>query len=373
MKIPFLHYFIKATPERQTSSFILPKTVAKPDGDRLSKTVMPNVTRTVAVEEPRMESRLQCIAPMAGPRRFSLGPDKETMADKKLPPAVAVALAPRVERAISFDVASIVKHLPPGLAKPLESIDGTRRILLKAEELERGMAQGRPNVSLGNLYVQAPEIFLKEVAPSDETLIDLPVDEVMEAFMQVQVRRDQLPDQTVAQVETPFLQVTLEDNERFGLPTTPAPVLAELPPMRLELATAESFAAAQPESASDFVAGPAPTQISPDAPVRISLEENEAETKKQAAAPGRTAPERIPFHLPPKETGAPASERVPASCGPPVSTPRQAPPPPVRHYVFTGRFAISRRVLPLPPKPRPQRRRSRSVSRQSCRICPSFN
>ena len=38
-------------------------------------------------------------------------------------------------------------------------------------------------------------------------------------------------------------------------------------------------------------------------------------------------PARIPFHLPPKGTGAPASERVPASSGPPVLTSSPSKPP----------------------------------------------
>ena len=45
--------------------------------------------------------------------------------------------------------------------------------------------------------------------------------------MQMQVRRDQVSDDAVPQVETPFLQVTLEDSEKFGVPNEPLPSLGQ--------------------------------------------------------------------------------------------------------------------------------------------------
>jgi hypothetical protein len=356
MKIPFLKRFKKgAGAARQTGSSgyqtSKPSTISKPEGERLSKTVMPNVTRTVSTEETQ-ETASSALndgsaeAPSVAPRAVSFGPTKKaaTGRNKDLPPAVAFALEPRVERAISLDLADVLKQIPAGLTKPLESLDKSRRILLKASELEKKMAVGKPTVSLASLHHQAPEIFLRPVAADDQTEIALPFDKVLEAFMQMQVRRDQVSDDAVPQVETPFLQVTLEDSEKFGVPNEPVQAAVK-PPARVEAATARNLAGAEPASSGSekFIPIPATAeaiaaanpeaaaatevirmarpQTEPAKPLRIPLAK-QPEGKSKGAS--KAASERIPFHLPPKETGAPASERVPASSGPPVSTPSSA-------------------------------------------------
>jgi hypothetical protein len=321
--------------------------ISKPEGERLSKTVMPNVSRAVSAEQIS-ESSSSALnegtveAPSAAPRTISFGPTKKSAAgrSKDLPPAVAFALEPRVERAISLELADVLKQMPAGLTKPLESLDKSRRILVKASELEKKMAVGKPTVSLGSLHHQAPEIFLRPVAADDTTEIALPFDKVLEAFMQMQVRRDQVSDDAVPQVETPFLQVTLEDSEKFGVPNEP--LKAPKPSARVEAATTNAVASAEPEAnserfmpipataeaiaaahpeeaaASEVVRVPRPP-AEPEKPLRIPLAK-QPEGKEKSGRASKAAPERIPFHLPPKGTGAPASERVPASSGPPVST-----------------------------------------------------
>ncbi|PYL65646.1 MAG: hypothetical protein DMF25_02765 [Verrucomicrobia bacterium] len=180
---------------------------------------------------------------------------------RELPAAVAFALEPKTERAIRLPLTDILDQLPTGYIKPREAFDSDRPILLKASDLEKGMASGKPTVSLAGIYEQAPEIFLNSVSPTDSTVVPLPFDKVLAQFISLQVRSDQVSDYAVPQVETPFLQVTREDTERFRTSTL-------------------------------------------------------------------AAPPKIPFHLPPNGTGAPASEKVPASSGPPVPTlapPAQAP------------------------------------------------
>ena len=348
MKIPFLKRFKKgesASKQAAASGFQTskPSVISKPEGERLSKTVMPNTTRTVAAEATP-EAASSALGegvfetPSAAPRAISFGPTKKSAVgrNKDLPPAVAFALEPRVERAISLDLEDVLKQMPAGLTKPLESLnkDKARRILVKASELEKKMAVGKPTLSLASLHHQAPEIFLKPVPASDTTEIVLPFDKVLEAFMQMQVRRDQVSDDTVPQVETPFLQVTLEDSEKFGVPNEPVPAPAKSPTRgeagqtaaEAEVssdrfmpipATAEAIAAANPEEAAATEVVRVPRPAEPEKPLRIPLAK-QPEGKKSGAS--RRAPERIPFQLPPKETGAPASERVPASSGPPVST-----------------------------------------------------
>ena len=206
MKIPFFKRFKKgqSAPKQavsegyQTSK---PSAISKPEGEKLSKTVMPNATRTVSTDAtPEAASSAlnenSFESPSTAPRAIAFGPTKKSTVgrNKDLPPAVAFALEPRVERAISLDLADVLKQMPAGLTKPLESLDKSRRILVKASELEKKMAVGKPTVSLGSIHHQAPEIFLKPVAATDTTEIALPFDKVLEAFMQMQVRRDQVSE-----------------------------------------------------------------------------------------------------------------------------------------------------------------------------------
>ena len=156
------------------------------------------------------------------------------------------------------------------------------------------MATGKPAVSLATVYQQVPEIFLRSIAAGDSAQVQLPFQKVLDQFTRLQVRGDQERHQAVPQVETPFLQVTLEDNSRFGT-TIEAVETGDLPPVRIEPPTAEAFAAAEPEAAGNgFV--------------------------QHRASEDAATPARIPFKLSPNGTGGPAPERVPASSGPSVPT-----------------------------------------------------
>src|SRR5438046_2706676 len=156
------------------------------------------------------------------------------------------------------------------------------------------MASKKPAVSLATVYQQVPEIFLRSVVPGDPTQVQLPFEKVLEQFASLQVRSDQDRHQAVPQVETPFLKVTLEDNSRFGT-TTEVVEISDLPPVRIQPATAEAFAAAEPETAGNGF-------------LRYGSENTSA------------MPTRISLEISPNGTGGPASESVPASSGPSVPT-----------------------------------------------------
>jgi len=99
---------------------------------------------------------------------------------------------------------------------------------------------------------------------------------------------------------------------------------SSLPPLRVEPAIAETIAAAAPEPiASETIKRRPPPSLGPS----ISL--HDPASKKQEASqtkpPAPVGPRKISIHLPPNGTGAPASERVPASSGPPVPTSLPAP------------------------------------------------
>jgi predicted regulator of Ras-like GTPase activity (Roadblock/LC7/MglB family) len=313
MTIPFLNFFKKVKDQvlaRTEEPVVARKPVTpleKPGSERFSKTVMPNVTRALSPQDPfAMAARPSAIGgPVPGAGAVaSASSASRTIAFRAsappparpsdLPPAVALALEPMVERVIALELADIAAQIPADYIKPIESIDGTRRILLKACEVERGMASKKPAVSLGTVYQQVPEIFLRSIVPSDPMQVQLPFEKVLEQFASLQVRSDQDRHQAVPQVETPFLKVTLEDNSRFGT-TTEVVEISDLPPVRIQPATAEAFAAAEPETAGNGF-------------VRYGSENTSA------------MPTRISLEISPNGTGGPAPESVPASSGPSVPT-----------------------------------------------------
>src|SRR5947209_12788002 len=229
-----------------------PVPIAKPETDRFSKTVLPNATRPAmspdAFKSPVSGSSMPASAPVPHPISMV-----SKNAASSLPPAVAFALTPTVERVLPFPLSDVLAHIPPDVVRPLSQADGDRRILLKASELERGMANGKPTASLSSIYQQVPEIFVKPIAAGDQAQVALPFTKVLEQFTQMQQQNDQFRDQVVPHVETPFLKVTLEDDEKFGTSIGPITIEPMGQPVRVMPATAETLAAAAPEPAETFV------------------------------------------------------------------------------------------------------------------------
>ena len=323
MTIPFLHYFKrKPVEEHPVAAQVDPLHVEKSGSERLSKTVLPNAIQTVGQDDPLPRGDGRSSAGSRTAISFNLG---------GLPPAVALALEPKVERAIALELADVIQQMPANLIRPLQEGDTGRRVFLKAAEIEKGMASGQPTVSLSTIYEQVPEIFLNAVPPDDMRQVPLPFAKVLEQFSKLQLRTDQSREQRVPQVETPFLQVTLEDNTRFGIVTTEPIETGDLPPMRVQLATAETLAAAEPEATMQekFSLAPRPT-ITPPSPRAAAPVP--AKPVDFAPSPKKTkpAPARIAFKITPNGTDAPAPEKVPASTGPSVPTSSPVSPAPKR-------------------------------------------
>src|ERR1700682_3622046 len=172
MTIPFLNLFKKAkirfsprtvaaAPVSTASRRVV---VEKRPEERLSKTVMPNATKTLVAPDP-----------------FRTASGAQT-GGRDLPPAIALALEPKVERAISLQLSDILEHVPGGYVKSAASFDANRNILLSALEIEKGMANGQPTISLASVYKQAPEIFLRSIPADDATQVPLPYDKVLQQF-----------------------------------------------------------------------------------------------------------------------------------------------------------------------------------------------
>ena len=324
MTIPFLDLFKKLTgrsaPVTNEPAAAPPpaRAVKKPASERLSKTVLPHATRSFSPPDPfrgagdTTSARTSTPPLELGARRITtLTPKPKS---SRLPPALARALEPKLERAISLRIADFIDGVPAGYIKPVEILDTAALVSLKASEIEKGMPDKNPTISLSSLYQQVPEIFLRGVLPDDDTRVALPYEKVLGQFKTAHVREDQMRDPTVPQLDTPILKATIQDSERFGTKIEPIET-SSLPRVPMKPATAESIAAAEPEATVQQTT----KSTSSGHPV-ISLYSPELKPKSEPPGPGRTGL-KIPFDTSPNGTGASASERVPASSGPPVPTP----------------------------------------------------
>jgi len=358
MVIPFLNLVKKAKEKfdaRKRSPTIapLPSVEDKPEADKLAKRVTPYAVRTMTPEPSG--PALAAASTMAG-KRISLN-RAAPGSPQDLGPSVVVAVEPRGERTVSLALSDVIAAMPQGYLKTNESFDTSRRVTLKAVEVEKGLATGRPSIPIAAIYQQVPEIFEHTVVPSDTTAVLLPVQKVIDELSQLRVREDQTTESVSAQVETPFLKLMVEESAKFG--TTVAPfettelLLPEEPAAQAGLVTETArVESVQPPPVTPPVARPsAGPPVTPQAqpvppapatrvplttPRTIPPQRNGIEPSRDDATP------RIPLVTPtaqpektlPIGTGGPAYPRVPASSGSPVppaisapiATPPVAPP-----------------------------------------------
>src|SRR6266576_1499073 len=353
MTIPFLDLVKRAKEkfegrQRPTGPAPLPSVEDKPESDKLAKRVMPYAVRTITPEP----SAPALAAASAIATRRSLAMRASARAPADFGPSAAVSVDPRGERTLSLALSDVIAEMPNGYLKPHESLDTSRRIALKAAEVEKGLAAGRPSISIAAIYQQAPEIFLHTVQPSDTAVVMLPAKKVIDELSHLRVREDQTAEPIMAQVETPFLKMMVEESAKFG--TTLAPfTTTELPPLPEPVSRAPAaaepapVAAIRPPSTSWPVQPPPamklpvqpppaprpPTQPPPVAPTTsrtipppgVETEPTRDGSMARITSVAPSAPaENKPEKSLPIGTGGPAFPRVPASSGPPV--PPAAPP-----------------------------------------------
>ena len=352
MTIPFLDLVRKAKEKfeakrRPAGVAPLPSAQDKPESDKLAKRVMPYAVRTMTPEPSAPALAASAIAT----RRISVT-RPSAGAPPDLGPRVGVSVDPRGERTLSLALSDVIAEMPNGYLKPHESFDTNRRIALKAAEVEKGLAAGRPSISIAAIYQQAPEIFLHTVQPSDTAVVMLPANKVIDELSRLRVREDQTAEPIMAQVETPFLKMMVEESAKFGTKLAPF-TTTELPPLPEPVSNAP--AAAEPTPVAAIWPPPASRPIQPSPAMKLPVQPPPAATPpaqpppvapttSRAISPPRVETEptrdgsmaRITFVEPsapaenkpekslPIGTGGPAFPRVPASSGPPV--PPAAPP-----------------------------------------------
>src|SRR5438105_2857456 len=337
MTIPFLDLVRKAKEKfeakrRPAGLAPLPSVQDKPESDKLAKRVMPYAVHTMTPEPSAPALAASAIAT----RRISVT-RPSAGAPPDLGPRVGVSVDPRGERTLSLALSDVIAEMPNGYLKPHESFDTSRRITLKAAEVEKGLAAGRPSISIAAIYQQAPEIFLHTVQPSDTAVVMLPAKKVIDELSHLRVREDQTAEPIMAQVETPFLKMMVEESAKFG--TTLAPfTTTELPPLPEPVSSTPAAAEPTPVAAirppstrppiqpPPAAKSPAPPPTSREvSPPRIETEPTRDGSMARITFVAPSAPaESKPEKSLPIGTGGPAFPRVPASSGSPV--PPAAPP-----------------------------------------------
>ena len=381
MTIPFLDLVRKAKEKfeakrRPAGLAPLPSVQDKPESDKLAKRVMPYAVRTMTPEPSAPALAASAIAT----RRISVTrPSAGAPSDLGLSVGVSVEL--RGERTLSLALSDVIAEMPNGYLKPHESFDTSRRIALKAAEVEKGLAAGRPSISIAAIYQQAPEIFLHTVQPSDTAVVMLPAKKVIDELSHLRVREDQTAEPIMAQVDTPFLKMMVEESAKFGTKLAPF-TTTELPPLPEPVSSAP--AAAEPAPVAAIRPPPASRPIQPSPAMKLPVQPPPAArppaqppplapTTSRTIPPPRVETEptrdgsmaRITFVAPsapaenkpekslPIGTGGPAFPRVPASSGPPV--PPAAPPAaaPTRIPFQMPPSAVPPKVAAQTPAPAP--------------------
>jgi predicted regulator of Ras-like GTPase activity (Roadblock/LC7/MglB family) len=398
MNIPFLRYF-KRDRDGGTAVAEPPPvaTIGKSASDRLGKTFVPNTSRMVVGPDAAANFSLNQQAGGApGPVGFVAGATATARTSSPGGISARAKVAQDESRALIKDrkIALAVSELLPQIPADLlrdEAIDPDRRILFPAAEIERGMATGKPMASLRSVYQQAPELFVREIEESDSTRVSLPFGKVLEQFTSFHVRADQVCDENLPEMETPFLQLAQEDSAKFGISTAPLPK-PELPPVPAagtispdavaevgEIAPGSkvprSILAAPPGSTPPAATSVAPATVKPPVPIRLPVPPaavppvtapassstvapppvTAPASSSPAAAPAARPPIRL--NISPNGTGGSAHERVPASSGPPVPTPlspASAPPPPAAPAPARVAFRVTPPSNDLRETPKPQ-------------------
>src|SRR5436305_8931724 len=144
MTIPFLDLLKKFAGRSTTATAEPPapatptRVVKKPASERLSKTVLPHATRSFSPPDPfrgagdTTSARTSTPPLELGARRITtLTPKPKS---SRLPPALARALEPKLERAISLRIADFIDGVPAGYITPVEILDTAELVSLKASE-----------------------------------------------------------------------------------------------------------------------------------------------------------------------------------------------------------------------------------------------
>ena len=235
---------------------VMPKSTAQPVNLRDPGVRQP-VALTSTVPPPVVTNRVPSIRPPArkitfpipsSPRPMAASPQAQASAPAAVanPPAPEPA-APALEApdaTVTLEIGDFIDRLPPNFLNA-GPVDRRQTVDFRASELYSDLTKGRASVPASTIYAKVPTIFARPVTDTEDTEVSLPLQKLVEQLsMAFQTRADQVAEENVGEIETPFLQVAKEDGERLTAatgtvsgairPTVPLPPAAPTPGPSLE-------------------------------------------------------------------------------------------------------------------------------------------
>ncbi len=199
------------------------------------------VSLTSAVPPPVTTNRIPSIRPPAGrkitfpvpsnPRPVAAMPTPvaHSPTPVAVPPRPAPAPMPEApDVAVTLEVGDFLDRLPPNFLSGGPH-DRHQKVEFRASELYSDLTKGRASVPASTIYAKVPTIFARPVTDTEDVEISLPLQKLVEQLSAAfQTRADQVSEENVGEIETPFLQVAKEDSER--LPTAVGTVAGAIRP-----------------------------------------------------------------------------------------------------------------------------------------------
>ena len=237
---------------------VMPKASAQPVNLRdpgarppvsLTSTIPPQVT-TNRIPAVRPAGRKITFPMPASPRPMAASPQPQVLRKVVSPVPVVPAPAPVLEApdaTVTLEIGDFIDRLPPNFLNS-GPVDRHQKIDFQASELYSDLTKGRASVPASTIYAKVPAIFARPVTDTEDTEVSLPLQKLVEQLSAAfQTRADQVAEENVGEIETPFLQVAKEDGERLstadgtasGAVRPAAPAAPSIPPPTLEESDAD--------------------------------------------------------------------------------------------------------------------------------------
>jgi predicted regulator of Ras-like GTPase activity (Roadblock/LC7/MglB family) len=239
---------------------------------------------------------------------------------------------------VTLELGDFLDRIPVNFLLP-GPFERQQPIEFLASELYSDLARGRATVPASTIYHKCPQIFARPVSETEDVEIYLPLNKLVEQMgAALQPRPDQVAEENVAEIETPFLQVAMEDNVR----------LAKAPGTSMGATVRPMGAPPQPGPAHRSPSAGVPA--TPPAPVAAQP------NLRAAHRTGQISP-ITPIRPPADASNPPMAAPTAQSAGPIMSSKR--PPSTVRASVAGGKIRLSgpavssRSFVPAPNPPAP--------------------
>ena len=292
------------------------------------------VSLTSAIPPPATTNRVTSVRPPGRKISFPIPSVSKPVPTAAQPVASApVAAVPSTpapmpeapDVAVILEVGDFVDRLPPGFLNA-GPFDRHQQIEFRASELYSDLTKGRASVPASTIYAKFPALFARPISDTEDVEVALPLQKLVEQLSAAfQTRADQVAEENVGEIETPFLQVAKEDSER--LPTAAGTVAGAIRP-------------AIPLPTAPVAAEPALAETVPGFPVRPQHRTGQISTISAPKAP-------LDAPAPTPAAGAPATGPI---------NPGKRPPSTVRASVAGGKIRLSgpsavTRMSPAPAQP----------------------